>query len=157
MFLEAGFLGTKAPFYIDIITIYFAFLPFLLAYSIYFAVKKELKKHFISQTIILAITLIIVVIFEIGIRISGGFLEYSQDSSLSYNFMLIFLIIHIIIAIGSVAGWLYLFISSYKSYKKSGFKQIVGSKHKKIGKAIFLSLSISSIMGVCMYFFLFVY
>ncbi len=157
MFFETGFLGTKAPFYIDFITIYFAFLPFLLAYSISLAVKKELKKHFLSQAIILAITLIIVVIFEIGIRVSGGFLEYSQHTSVSYNFMLIFLIIHIIIAIGSVSGWLYLFISSYKSYKKNHFSKIVGTKHKKIGKAIFLSLTISSIMGICMYLFLFVF
>lgn len=157
MLFQSGFLGTKAPFYIDFITVYFTFLPFLLAYSIYLASKKELKKHFISQTIILAITLIIVVIFEIGIRISGGFIEYSANSSVSYDFMLVFLIIHIIIAIASVGGWLYLFISSYKSYKKNGFTKINGSNHKKIGKAIFISLSISSIMGVCMYLFLFVY
>ena len=156
MFSYPGFLGTKAPMYMDLVTIYFALLPFLLAYTIYFAVKKEYNKHFISQAIVLAITLFVVIIFEIGVRVSGGFLEYSKSSGVSYSFMLTFLLVHIIIAIASVSGWLYLFINSFISYKKNKFKSITNSNHKKIGKAIFLSLSISSIMGVCIYIFLFI-
>lgn len=154
MFSTKGFLGTTAPFYLDLATIYFAVLPFLLAFSIYFAVKKEYKKHFISQAIILATTLTIVVIFEIGVRVSGGFLEYSKYSNISFDFMLIFLIVHILIAIAAVGGWLFLFISSYKDYKNNSFNTL---KHKKIGKAIFVALTISSIMGVCIYTFLFVF
>jgi putative membrane protein len=153
MLFSKGFLGTTAPFYLDLATVYFAILPFLLAFSIYFAIKKEYKKHFISQAIILSITLVIVVIFEIGIRISGGFLEYSKYSNISYDFMLVFLIIHIIIAIAAMGGWLFLFISSYKQYKNNTLN---GTQHKKIGKAIFTALTISSIMGVFMYLFLFV-
>ena len=154
MIFEKGFLGTTAPFYLDLTTVYFAVLPFLLAFSIYFAIKKEYGKHFISQAIILGITLIIVVIFEICIRISGGFLEYSKYSNVSFDFMLIFLTIHILIAIAAVGGWLFLFISSYKDYKNNSFN---GKKHKKIGKAIFTALTISSIMGVFIYLFLFVF
>jgi putative membrane protein len=154
MFFSKGFLGTAAPFYLDLATVYFAVLPFLLAFSIFFAIKKQYKKHFISQAVILSVTLFIVVIFEIGIRISGGFIEYSKYSNISYDFMLVFLIIHILIAIAAVGGWLFLFISSYKQYKTNTLNTTL---HKKIGKAIFIALSISSIMGVCIYFFLFVF
>jgi putative membrane protein len=154
MIFSEGFLGTTAPFYLDLATIYFAILPFLLAFSIFYAVKKEYKKHFISQAVILSITLVIVVIFEIGIRISGGFVEYSKYSNISYDFMLIFLIIHILIAIAAVGGWLFLFISSYKQYKRN---ELNVKQHKKIGKAIFSALTISSIMGICIYLFLFVF
>lgn len=154
MLFSTGFLGTSAPFYLDLVTVYFAILPFLLAFSIYFAVKKEYKKHFISQAIILGTTLTIVVIFEIGIRISGGFLEYSKYSNISFDFMLVFLSVHILIAIAAVGGWLFLFISSYKDYKNNSFD---GKKHRKIGKAIFVALTISSIMGICIYTFLFMF
>lgn len=157
MFSYPGFLGTKAPMYIDFVTIYFALLPLLLGYSIYYAIKKEYYKHFFSQAVILGLTLFVVVVFEIGLRVSGGFLEYSQSSSISYTFMLTFLIIHIIIAIASVSGWLYLFISSFLSYKKNKYKTITSSNHKKIGKSIFISLTISSLMGICIYVFLFIY
>lgn len=154
MLFSKGFLGTAAPFYLDVATFYFAILPFLLAISIFFAIKKHYKKHFISQAVILGVTLFIVVIFEIGIRISGGFIEYSKYSNISYDFMLFFLIIHILIAIAAVGGWLFLFISSYKQYKSNTLNV---TSHKIIGKAIFIALSISSIMGVCIYFFLFIF
>jgi putative membrane protein len=154
MVFEKGFLGTSAPIYLDITTIYFAILPFLLAFSIYFAIKKEYGKHFFSQAIILGLTLVIVVIFEICIRISGGFLEYSKYSNISFEFMIVFLTIHILIAIAAIGGWLFLFISSYKDYKNNSFN---GNKHKKIGKAIFFALTISSIMGIFIYLFLFVF
>ena len=154
MLFSKGFLGTASPFYLDLATVYFAILPFLLAVSIFFAIKKHYKKHFISQAVILGVTLFIVVIFEIGIRISGGFIEYSKYSNISYDFMLFFLIIHILIAIAAVAGWLFLFISSYKQDKSNTLNV---TSHKKIGKAIFTALSISSIMGVCIYFFLFIF
>lgn len=154
MFNYQGFLGTNAPFYLDLATVYFAILPFLLAFSIYLAIKRKYKKHFISQAIILSFTLLIVVIFEIGIRISGGFLEYSKYSNLSFDFMLVFLIVHILIAIAAVGGWLFLFISSYKAYKSNSLN---GGKHKKIGKWIFTALTISCIMGVFIYLFLFVF
>ena len=152
MLFSEGFLGTSAPFYLDFATVYFAILPFLLAFSIYLATKKEYKKHFISQAIILGVTLVVVVIFEIGVRINGGFLEYSKNSNISYDFLLTFLIIHILIAIFAVGGWLYLFISTYKAYKNNSLDT---KKHKKIGKAIFIALTISSIMGIFIYLFLF--
>lgn len=157
MFSIQGFLGTKALFFMDLVTIYFALLPFLLAFSIKQAIKKEYKKHFFSQTIILIFTLVIVLIFEVGVRLTGGFLEYAKSSSISYDFLVLFLIVHIIIAILAVAGWLYLYISSYKQYKLSGFKSFKDSNHKKIAKAIFASLTLTSIMGVCIYLFLFVF
>ncbi|MBP7769726.1 MAG: DUF420 domain-containing protein [Aliarcobacter sp.] len=153
MLFSKGFLGTDSAFYLDFATVYFAILPFLLAYSIFFAVKKEYKKHFISQALILGFTLVIIVIFEIGIRVSGGFIEYSKASNISYDFMLVFLSIHIIIAIAAVTGWLFLFISSFKQYRNN---TLDASKHKKIGKAIFTALTISSIMGIFIYLFLFV-
>lgn len=154
MFFSKGFLGTSAPFYLDLATIYFAILPFLLAISIYFAIKKEYNKHFLSQAIILGITLFVVIIFEIGVRITGGFIEYSKYSNISFDFMVIFLVIHILIAIAAVGGWLYLFISSYKDYVH---RKLNPKKHKKMGKAIFLALTVSSIMGIFIYLFLFVF
>ena len=157
MFTLPGFLGTKALFFMDVVTLYFALLPFLLALSIRFAIKKQYDLHFKSQFILLALTLFIVVVFEIGVRISGGFLEYAQHSSMNYTFLFVFLIVHIVIAIAAVAGWIYLIISSYKDFK--GY--IKGSpfmpKHKLIARSIFGALTLTSLMGVLIYLFLFIF
>lgn len=157
MFLfEDGFLNTTAPFYLDLVTIYFAFLPFLLAFAIKYAVKKKYKEHFNLQSIILFFTLFVIMIFEVGVRISGGFVDFYKDSALvSYSFLLSFLLIHIVIALFSIAGWLYLYIYSYKLYKGNNIEEIKNKKHKKIGKYIFFSLTLTSYMGVAIYIFLF--
>lgn len=153
MFFEPGFLGTKALMYMDIVTLYFAVLPFLLAFSIYQAVRGNIRFHYQSQFLILAVTIIMVLIFEIGVRFTGGFAEYSKQSPISYDFLLLFLIVHILIALMAVGGWIYLIISSYKSYQNNILEN--SSKHRKIGKWIFAALTLTSIMGCLIYLFLF--
>lgn len=153
MFFEPGFLGTKALMYMDIVTFYFAMLPFLLGFSIYQAIRGNIKLHYQSQFLILTITIVMVLIFEIGVRISGGFVEYAKASPISYDFLLLFLVIHIFIALMAVGGWIYLIIATYKSYQNGILKN--SEKHRKMGKWIFTALTITSIMGCSIYLFLF--
>ena len=150
---EPGFLGTKAALYMDVVTLYFALLPFLLAFSIAYAIKGNFKAHMRSQIIILLITIVMVLVFEIGVRISGGFLEFAKTSDYSFNFLVTFLVIHVLIAVAAVIGWIYLVVSSYKAYKKDDIAGL--SRHKKMGRAIFAALTLTSIMGVMFYVFLF--
>ncbi len=154
MFFEPGFFGTRALMYMDIVTLYFAILPFLLGFSIYQAIRKNIKLHYQSQFFILAMTIVMVLIFEIGVRLTGGFVEYAKQSSLSYDFLLLFLIIHILIALMAVGGWIYLIISTYKSYQNGTIEN--STKHRKIGKWIFGALTLTSLMGCSIYLFLFI-
>jgi len=151
---EIGFLGTRAPLYMDIVTIFFALLPLLLFFSIRFAIKKDIKKHYISQIITYLTTLVMVVVFEIGVRVDGGYLKYVQESSVNLSFLNTFLIIHIIIATLSVIAWSILLVNSYKSYKKELIFN--ATTHKKRAKIVTLALVLTSFMGVGMYYFLFV-
>ncbi|WP_310439670.1 DUF420 domain-containing protein [Sulfuricurvum sp.] len=154
MFFEPGILGTRALMYMDIVTLYFAILPFLLGFSIYQAIRNNIKLHYQSQFFILAMTIGMVLIFEIGVRLSGGFVEYAKQSPLSYDFLLLFLVIHILIALMAVGGWIYLIISTYKSYQNGTIEN--STKHRKIGKWIFGALTLTSLMGCSIYLFLFV-
>ncbi len=139
----------------SVFTIYSFFIPFLLLYSILQIRKKRIRKHIVSQTVSLALTLIFVIYFEIMVRLNGGFLAYVEDSLFSYKFLIIYLFIHIIIAFSSFAGWIYLYVSSIKAYSKKS-KTIFDKKmHKRIGISIFIALTINSIMGILLYFFLF--
>ena len=153
MFFEPGFLGTKALMYMDIVTLYFAILPFLLGFSFYQAIRGNSKLHYQSQFIILAVTIVMVLIFEIGVRLTGGFVEYAKQSPLSYDFLLLFLVVHIFIALMAVGGWIYLIIATYKSYQNGILEN--SDKHRKMGKWIFAALTLTSIMGCSIYLFLF--
>ena len=152
---STGFLGTSAPFYLDLITLYFAVLPALMFYSISYAIRKQYDKHLVSQLFLFALTLIVVVIFEVGVRISGGFMEFMKTAHISFDFMVAFLIIHVIIALASVVLWSALLYSAIKSYK---LQQIgISGSHKKVGYFVFFGMTITSFMGVMIYYFLFMY
>ena len=152
---EAGFLGTKALMYMDIITIYFGLLPFLMAGAIYMAVKKRYKLHYKMQLSIFVFTLIIVAIFEVGVRMSGGFSAFIQQSNANYSYMLIFLVIHVLIAILSVVLYSILIYSSTQQYvlKKEPF----ATNHKRMGQVVFFGMTLTSIIGILIYYFLFMY
>lgn len=150
---EAGFLGTRAALYMDVVTLYFALLPFLLGGSIFQAIRGNIVAHYRSQIGILILTVVMVVIFEVGVRIEGGFVEYAKMSAVSYDFLLLYLSVHIVIALAAVGGWVYLIISSYRAYQQNGKEGF--SKHRKMGKWIFGALTLTSIMGCSIYLFLF--
>lgn len=153
MFFEPGFLGTRAAFFMDLVTLYFAVLPLLLGMSIRQAVIGNISLHYRSQMAILGLTVVMVIIFELGVRITGGFIEYVKLSPLSYDFLLIFLAVHILIALLSVGGWIYLMITSYRTYLEHG-KEGMG-KHRRMGKWIFAAMTLTSVMGCSIYLFLF--
>ena len=144
-----------APLYMTIFTVYSFFIPFFLLYSIAQARKERIKKHITSQTIFLGLTLLFVIYFEIMVRVRGGFFEYVDDSILSYDFLIIYLFIHIAIASLSFGGWIYIYVSSLRTYTEKSKNNFDKKIHKRIGISIFIALTINSIMGILLYFFLF--
>ena len=152
---STGFLGTAAPFYMDFSTLYFAILPVLLGIGIRFAVKKEYEKHYRMQLGTFILTLLVVVLFEIGVRVSGGFIAFMENSHANYTFMVVFMIVHIAIAIISVILWSSLIYGAVKRHRIEGMS--LPKSHQKVGKLVFAGLTITAIMGVMIYYFLYIY
>ena len=153
---DAGFLGTRAPFFMDMITIYFALVPFLVAFSVYFAIQRRYLLHFRSQMSLFIMSMVMVVLFEIGVRVDGGFNVYMQESSLSYNGVLVYLIVHILFALVTVVAWGITIYSSYKAFREEGAGSPYFIEHKNRARWVFLAIVINSIMGTSMYPILFI-
>ena len=156
MLFEPGFFGTRAALYMDIVTLYFALLPFLVFYSIGFAIKGEYEKHYKSQLAILLLSTVMVLTFEIGVRLSGGFAEFVKESSFSYEFMVGFLIFHILIALVTVVGWVALIYRSLKMYKEGGREAVSSTAHKSVSRWVFTGIVATSLTGCMIYGFLFI-
>jgi putative membrane protein len=152
---ETGFMGTRALLYMDIVTLFFAILPFLVAYSISFAIRGDIKKHYLSQISIFVTTILMVVVFEVGVRFSGGYVEFIKSSSVNFTFLTIFLIVHIIIALATVILWVIQLYSAMSHFKSEGAGSSHFAKHKRIAKWLFSGIVITSIMGCMIYLFLF--
>ncbi len=146
---------TRAPLFMSLVTLYFIFLPFLIYYASKLARKGRIVRHYKMQIAILIFSILIVFIFEVGVRVSSGFFEYVKLTMIPYNFLSKFLLVHIFIASISLLGWIYLIVKSYISFKKN--RSFFETKHKIVGILVFLGISISSIMGFATYVFLFMF
>ena len=61
-----GFFGTRAPFFMDIVTLIVAVLPFLVMGAILLAKNRHYRAHAYTQISIFAVSVIVVSYFEYG-------------------------------------------------------------------------------------------
>ncbi len=154
---EAGFLGTRAPFFMDFVMIMVAFLPLLALLAISLAKVKKYKLHALSQTIIFVVSVIVVGYFEYGVRAGGGFDAFMEGSHTSHNYALYVLIFHIAIAIISTVVWVKTIWSARKAIKNGTLPGSSSLAHKKAGQLTFIGIFMTSFTGTWVYILLFVY
>jgi putative membrane protein len=151
---EAGFLGTRALWFMDLVTLWFAVLPFMMGGAIVTAMRKRYELHKTLQAVLFLLTLVMVVIFEVGVRFSGGFLAYAEHSSVPFGALTTLLAVHILIAVAAVGAWAWLLIDSWRRYRERGE---VPPSHKGYGKLVYAGMTVTSILGVLIYLLLFVF
>lgn len=146
---EAGFLGTRAPFFMDFVTLIVALLPFLVALAISFARSKRYKAHSYAQVFIFAFSVIVLFYFEFGVRLGGGFDSFMKGSHVSHDYALFVLIFHIIISLITIVFWgIAIFMAK---------KLLQLGKHRKVGLITFVGVVLTSLTGIWVYFLMFVY
>jgi len=143
---QSGFLGTRAPFFMDFVTLIVAFLPFLMFGAITLARAKKYKLHALVQVTLFVVSVIIFTYFEIGVRVGGGFNAFMDGSEVSHNYALYVLISHIIVAIVTLILWSITITRSKKNFK-----------HKIYGMFTFLGITATSFSGIWVYLLLFVF
>ncbi|MCD6172522.1 MAG: DUF420 domain-containing protein [Sulfurimonas sp.] len=143
---QAGFLGTRAPFFMDFVSLIVAFLPFLMFGAIKLARAKKYKYHALAQVTLYVVSIIIFTYFEIGVRVGGGFNTFMDGSSVSGNYALYVLILHIIIAVVTLVLWTITITRNKKNYK-----------HVMYGVFTFLGITATSFSGIWVYLLLFVF
>jgi len=154
---QTGFLGTRAPFFMDFVTLIVALLPLLVLIAISFSKRKSYKLHALTQTFIFIISVVVVGYFEYGVRLGGGFNAFIKGSSISHDYALWVLIIHIVIATLTLIFWTKTLIQASKDKKRFKLPGQYSIKHKKSGIRTFMGISLTSFTGIWVYLLLFVY
>ncbi len=144
-----GFLGTRAPFFMDMVTLIVSLLPLLVAIAISLARYKKYKAHAYFQVFIFTFSVIVLFYFEYGVRIAGGFNAFMQESSVSHNYAFMVLIFHIAISIISLIIWANTIFRAKKQLQKSS--------HKKVGLLTFMGVVATSLSGIWVYFLMFIF
>ena len=153
---QPGFLGTKAPFFMDFVTLIVACLPLLVAIAIYFAKKNKYVYHAWAQTIIFIVSIIVVSYFEYGVRLGGGYESFVKNTSVSHDYLFIVLMIHIAISVVTLGIWASTLIRAKKDYE-SGLPGPYSRSHKRAGIRTFIGIILTSLSGIWVYLLLFLF
>ncbi|MCF6205920.1 MAG: DUF420 domain-containing protein [Sulfurovum sp.] len=155
---QPGFLGTKAPFFMDFVTLVVAMLPLLVGIAIMLARKGYYDLHGKLQGLIFIISVIVVGYFEYGVRLGGGYEAFVQKTGVSHNYLFVVLVIHIVISVLTLGIWSSTLWRAFKEHKRGGILPGVGSAaHKRAGIRTFIGISLTSLTGIWVYLLLFVF
>ena len=156
MFAE-GFLGTRAPFFMDFVTLIVAFLPLLVYGSILLAKKKLYKMHAFTQNIIFIVSVVVVGYFEYGVRVGGGFDAFMEGSGVSYTYSSIVLGVHILISVITLLYWTVTLFKANSQFRNGLIPGEKSPTHKLLAMKSFLGIVFTSLSGIWVYLLLFVF
>lgn len=144
-----GFFGTRAPLFMDVVSLIVAFLPLIMLAVIALARQKKYKLHALLQGILYVVSVVVLTFFEIGVRFVGGFKSFMEGSSVGHDYAFIVLIFHIMVSVITLIIWTTtLFMAN---------KQLQLGKHKRAGWLTFVGVTMTMLTGMWVYFILFVY
>lgn len=152
---QSGFLGTRAPFFMDFVMIIVALLPLLVAIAISFARKRNYKLHAFVQTLLFVIAVLVVGYFEYGVRVGGGYEGFVKDSSVSHTYAFYVLIFHIIVSVIGFGIWAHTIVTARADARKHTLPGIYSKSHKKSGIRAFIWIVMTAVTGVWVYILLF--
>ena len=156
MFAE-GFLGTRAPFFMDFVTLIVVLLPFLVATAIAFAKAGLYRVHSALQIIIFIVSVIVLGYFEYGVRLGGGFAAYMQESGVEHTYAFLVLIVHIIISVITLGFWISTLLNARRDRKYRALPGVHSASHKRAGIRTFIGIVLTSVTGLWVYLLLFVF
>ncbi|WP_309496656.1 DUF420 domain-containing protein [Sulfurovum sp.] len=153
----SGFLGTRAPLFMDIVSVIVAVLPFLIYGAISLAKKGNYSAHESVQKLLFIVTVIVVAFFEFGVRMEGGYKNLMEGSSVGHNYFIYVLIFHIIISVITLILWVKTIYTSKRYKKQSTLPGLYSEAHKKDGQRTFVGIILTMLTGAWVYALLFVY
>ena len=152
-----GFLGTRAPFFMDFVTLIVILLPMLVFIGIKFARRYKYTTHSTIETLIFVISLIVFGYFEYGVRLGGGFEAYFQNSGVGHSYAIVVLIVHIIIATITLGFWASTIINARRDRGNKLLPGVHTTSHKKAGIRTFIGITLTSFSGLWVYLLLFIF
>ncbi|MEA1982801.1 MAG: DUF420 domain-containing protein [Campylobacterota bacterium] len=154
---KAGFLGTKAALFMDMVTIIVALLPLLVYSAILLARKKMYLLHTIAQNFIFVFSVVVVAYFELGVRVGGGFDVFMSESGVEYSYALVVLIVHIIIAVTTLFYWSRTILTGNYAFKKGALPGKASPSHKLLAFKTLIGIVLTSFTGMWVYMLLFIF
>jgi len=152
-----GFLGTKAPFFMDFVTIVVALLPFLAWFGVGLIRKGYYSFHSVYQILLFVTSVIVVGWFEYGVRVGGGFQSFIEGNPRSPTLLLSVLVVHIVISTATTIYWAKTLWQAYRHYQDGSLPGGFSVRHIARAKLTLFGIFMTALTGIWVYLLLFVY
>ncbi len=154
---QPGFLGTRAPLFMDIVSVIVALLPFLIFGAILLAKKENYEAHESVQKFLFIVTVVVVAFFEYGVRMAGGYKHLMEGSSVGHNYFIYVLVFHIFIAVVTLILWIMTLVYAKRYKRQKTLPGLYAKTHKRDGQRTFIGIVLTMLTGAWVYALLFVY
>lgn len=154
---QPGFLGTRAPLFMDIVSIIVALLPFLIYGAIMLAKKKNYTAHEKVQKLLFIVSVLVVGFFEYGVRMEGGYKNLMEGSSVSHDYLVYVLIFHIMISVVTLVLWIITLYRGNRYKRQAALPGLYSKSHKQDGQRTFVGIILTMLTGAWVYALLFVF
>lgn len=145
-----GFLGTPAPFMMDVVVVsLIAILPVLI-YSISLAKAGRIELHKKIQWTLSVVLLLAVLLFEVEMRLAGGIANIMEPGRYTWPYR-IYLWTHIAISILTIVIWIRTLMHASKNQLGLGASDEVKARHRRLGKLSAFTLLATSLTGLGVY------
>lgn len=151
-----GFWETRASVYIDIIVSFLVILPLLSGLSIFFAIRKYLKIHQVTQFLLFFFTLVALSLFAYFVHYLNTFNLLLENSKIDETQALVLLGIHITISIVTLVLWFFTLMYALSDKKRRALPGVYSESHAKSGKRVFKGIILMAISSFSIYWVFFI-
>jgi len=152
---DIGFLGTRAPYYMDGIVVYLLSLPILMTFSIFFATNRKYALHRFTQTLLFIVTLSVLLVFNYGIYILENFDTLMITSSLGEKQLFSLFIIETFLSVFLLIRWLTILLFAGADRRRRGLPGLYTLGHRKSGKRLFVIMLVTVFSSAYLYWMLY--
>ena len=151
--LPAGFLGTRGDILMDIVVLSFLVILPVLLISWRCARRANYSMHRRIQISLALLLAVVVTLFEVDLKLSGGVFALTSESSYAGTNILNSVIYgHMLVAIGSALVWVPLVIVSLKKFPNPPAPNAFGKTHRFWGVTGMLLMMASGLSALPLYY-----
>ena len=153
-FIADGFLGTTALFHMDLVIVFIVALPFLVGFSLFFALNEEYDLYILSQKILFSMTFGVLILFIYGIYLNGVELDM-RNHFFSSAMTFVLLVFQIFISVVTISTWYSVIEISLSDYKRRVLPGMYSENHERSVKRVFLLILLTTCSSIALYMILF--
>lgn len=153
--MGSGFLGTPASLMLDVVVCSLALVVPALLWSVYLArIGRNYALHKRVQLVLGVVLLIVVVLFEVDMRMQGGFWEMAKESAYYQTaFLRNLLGVHLFFSVSTVILWAITYVTALQSFPSPPRPNAFSQKHRVMAWVAVVDMVATVVTGLMVYYY----